>query len=232
MIAEPPLVSVIVPVLNEASALPAALDHLAALEGLYEVIVVDGGSSDASVDAASQHPLRPWVVGSARGRGRQMNEGARLAAGEILLFLHADSRLPARAYEQICAACADTNVAGGNFALRFDGGDRFSRLLGRVYALQRRLGVYYGDSSIWLRRETFKRLGGFRPLPIMEDYDLVRRLERSATTRCLPGPALTSARRWQGLGLTRTVASWVLIRWLFIAGASPRRLAAFYPHVR
>jgi rSAM/selenodomain-associated transferase 2 len=232
MSAPAPLVSVIVPVLNEAAVLPATLDHVAGLEGLFEVLVADGGSRDASVGAALCHPLRPWVVTSERGRACQMNEGARQAAGDVLLFLHADSRLPDDAYAQIAAALADAEVAGGNFALRFDGGDRFSGLLGRVYALQRRIGIYYGDSSIWLRREAFERLGGFRPLPVMEDYDLVRRLERSAKTRCLPGPAITSARRWQRLGLARTVASWVVIRWLFIAGASPRRLASLYPHVR
>jgi hypothetical protein len=130
------------------------------------------------------------------------------------------------------AALADPAVQGGNFALRFDGDDRFSRLLGAVYRLQRRLGIYYGDSAIWLRRHAFERLDGFRALSIMEDYDLVRRLERSGETRCLAGPATTSARRWKRLGLIRTVASWVVIRWLFIAGVSPQRLARLYPHAR
>jgi hypothetical protein len=123
-------------------------------------------------------------------------------------------------------------VLGGNFALRFDGGDRFSRVLGAWYALQRRAGVYYGDSAIWLRRTSFERLGGFRALPIMEDHDLVRRLECAGRTACLRGPAVTSARRWKRLGLPRTIASWVLIRWLFIAGAPPARLVRMYPHVR
>jgi hypothetical protein len=120
----------------------------------------------------------------------------------------------------------------GNFTLRFDGGDRFSRVLGAWYALQRRARVYYGDSAIWLRRDTFDGLGGFEPLPIMEDYDLVRRLERAGRTTCLPGPVVTSARRWQRLGLPRTVASWVLIRWLFLAGAPRARLARLYPEAR
>jgi hypothetical protein len=105
-------------------------------------------------------------------------------------------------------------------------------LLGWWYALQRRAGIYYGDSAIWLRHRLFKELGGFRELPIMEDYELVHRLEHSGRRACLPGPAVTSARRWQRLGLPRTIASWVLIRWLFLAGAPPARIARFYPRVR
>ena len=132
----------------------------------------------------------------------------------------------------MAGALADPRVIGGNFELRFDGADRFSRLLGGWYALQRRAGVYYGDSAIWVRARTFRQLGGFRPLPIMEDYDFVRRLERRGSTRCLPGPAVTSARRWQRLGIPRTVFAWVAIRWLFLAGVDPKRLARIYPHTR
>jgi cellulose synthase/poly-beta-1,6-N-acetylglucosamine synthase-like glycosyltransferase len=161
-----------------------------------------------------------------------MNAGARVADGEALLFLHVDTRLPPDAHTSLTGALADPAVLGGNFAVRFDGADRFSRLLGAWYALQRRAGVYYGDSAIWLRRSAFELLGGFRPLSIMEDYDLVRRLERRGHTACLPGPATSSARRWQELGLPRTIASWVAIRWLYLAGVAPERLARLYPHAR
>jgi cellulose synthase/poly-beta-1,6-N-acetylglucosamine synthase-like glycosyltransferase len=171
-------------------------------------------------------------VRAVRGRAGQMNAGAAVANGEALVFLHADTRLPDRAYAELRRALADPDVVGGNFELRFDGSDRFSRVLSEWYALQRRAQVYYGDSAIWLRRETFERLGGFRPLQIMEDYDLVRRMERTGRTARLAGPAVTSARRWQHLGLARTIASWVVIRWLFVAGASPARLARLYPHIR
>jgi rSAM/selenodomain-associated transferase 2 len=225
-------VSVIVPVLDEAATLPRLLDGLRALPGCWELIVVDGGSSDATARLARDHVSAPLVFEAARGRSVQMNDGARRATGDVLLFLHADTQLPANAYELLMAALADPAVQGGNFALRFDGDDRFSRLLGAVYRLQRRLGIYYGDSAIWLRRHAFERLDGFRALSIMEDYDLVRRLERSGETRCLAGLATTSARRWKRLGLIRTVASWVVIRWLFIAGVSPQRLAHLYPHAR
>jgi hypothetical protein len=157
-----------------------------------------------------------------------MNEGAREARGDPIVFLHADTRLPTTAY----ASLTTTHARGGNFALRFDGGDRFSRVLGAWYRVQRRLGVYYGDSAIWLRRATFDALTGFNQVPIMEDYELARRLEHQFTTACLPGPAVTSARRWRALGIPRTVLSWVVIRWLFLAGVPPERLARLYRRAR
>lgn len=226
------LVSIIVPVLNEEAMITSLLDHLAGLPGRWEVVVVDGGSSDHTRTLALAHPTGPVVVDAPRGRANQSNAGANRAGGEVLLFLHADTRLPRDAHANLFDALTDPTVIGGNFALRFDGGDRFSRLLGAWYALQRRTGVYYGDSAIWLRTSAFERLGGFRPLPIMEDYDLVRRLEKTGRTVCMRGPAVTSSRRWQRHGLARTIASWVAIRWLYLAGVSPERLARLYPRIR
>jgi len=226
-----PLVSIVVPVLDEAVAIPALLDDLAELYGRFEVVVADGGSRDASAEMAREHPLGPRVV-TARGRARQLNAGAGAARGEALVFLHADTRLPYDAYTSLCRALRDHEIVGGNFALRFDGGDRFSRALGAWYAVQRRLGIYYGDSAVWVRRGTFEALGGYRDLAIMDDYDFVRRLERRGRTVCLPGPAVTSARRWQRIGLGRTIASWVVIRWLYLAGVSPQRLSALYRTAR
>ncbi|MHB8532882.1 MAG: TIGR04283 family arsenosugar biosynthesis glycosyltransferase [Solirubrobacteraceae bacterium] len=227
-----PLVSIIVPVLDEERAITGLLDHLAALPGLLEVIVADGGSGDATRELAAEHPSRPHVLQAPAGRAGQMNAGAAVARGEALLFLHADTRLPADACLSIMAALTEPAIVGGNFALRFDGDDRFSRLLGGWYELQRRVGVYYGDSAIWLRHSAFEELGGFRPLAIMEDYDLARRLQRTGRTLCLAGPAVTSARRWRRLGLPRTIASWVAIRWLFLAGVPSHRLIRLYPNAR
>lgn len=227
-----PLVSVIVPVLDEASELPRALDALAALPGRWEVLVADGGSCDETVAIAEAHPLGPRVLRVAGGRARQQNAAAAAARGEVLVFLHADSRLPADAYSSLAAALRDASVAGGNFALRFTPPDVFGRVLGAWYAAQRGAGVYYGDSTLWLRRSSWAALGGFRALPIMEDYDLVRRLERTARTACLPGPATTSGRRWRRLGIARTVASWVVIRWLWIVGVPAERLARMYRPAR
>ena len=162
------------------------------------------------------------------GRAAQLNAAAALATGHLLVFLHADSRLPLDAH----ALLTRTRARGGNFALRFDGDDRFSRVLGAVYAMQRGFGLYYGDSTVWCEPALFAELGGYRELPIMDDYDFVRRLERATPPTCLPGPATTSSRRWRALGAPRTFLVWTVIRWLYLAGVPPARLARLYRRVR
>jgi uncharacterized protein len=228
----PPLVAVVVPVLEEARTLAATLDHLATLDGAFETIVVDGGSGDGTAEIARAHPLAPRVLVERGGRARQLNAGAAATRASLLCFLHADSRLPPDGIASLRAALRDPDLAGGNFALRFDGDDRFSRVLTMWYRVQRRAGVYYGDSTIWVRAATFAALGGYRELPIMDDYDFVRRLERHGRTACLPGPATTSARRWKAVGVPRTILSWVVIRWLWLAGVPAERLARLYRRAR
>ena len=192
------------------------------------MVVADGGSADGTAALARGHASRPTVLTVEGGRATQLNAAAEVASGGLLLFLHADSRLALDAH----ALLARTPARGGNFALRFDGEDAFSRVLGSVYALQRRFGLYYGDSTVWCETALFAELGGYRPLPIMDDYDFVRRMERTTATACLPGPARTSVRRWRAMGAPRTVFSWVVIRWLYLAGVSPARLARLYRRVR
>jgi rSAM/selenodomain-associated transferase 2 len=226
------LVSVIVPTLDEERELPRVLDHLAALPGDWEVVVADGGSRDATLALARAHPRVDGVVEAGGGRAAQLNAGVAATAGDPIVFLHADSRLPFGAHAALRGAARQRGPVGGNFALRFRGTGAFPHALGAVYALQRRLGFYYGDSSVWARRASVAALGGFRALPIMDDYDFVRRLERLGPTACLPGPATTSARRWERAGVARTVFSWVVIRWLFVAGVEPARLAGLSRHVR
>jgi rSAM/selenodomain-associated transferase 2 len=230
--ASSPLVSVLIPTLDEARELPGLLDALAALPGRWELVVADGGSRDATAALASAHPAAPLVIEARGGRAAQLNAAAQAARGDVLLFLHADSRLPCDAYASLAEAWRMPGVTGGNFVLRFDGDGAFERILGAIYRFQRRHGLYYGDSSIWVRREAFDALGGYREIAIMDDYDFVRRLERLGRTRCLPGPATTSARRWRTMGIPRTVLAWFLIRWLYVGGVSPARLVRLYRVVR
>ena len=225
-----PLVSAIVPTFDEERELAAALDRLAALDGRWEVIVADGGSRDRTVAIARERGVR--VIAEGEGRAAQLNAAARAAAGELLVFVHADSRLPAGAYAVLREATGDPLVLGGNFALRFDGNDRFAFFMTLFYRLHRCFGRYYGDSSIWVRREVFDGLGGFAPVPFMDDYDFVRRLEASGPTACLPGPATTSPRRWRERGLIRTILSWTVLRLAFRLGVRPERLARVYTRVR
>lgn len=225
-----PLVSVIVPTFNEERELPATLDRLVALEGRWEVLLADGGSSDGTREIARRRGVA--VIAKGESRAAQLNAAAAAASGEVLLFHHADSRLPANAYARLAAAAHEPDIVGGNFVLRFEGEDRFAFVMAVTYWLHRSLGHYYGDSSPWVRRELFERLGGFRPLPIMDDLDFIRRMERSGRTVCLPGPAFTSPRRWRAIGVSRTLFSWFVIRGLFWAGVPPERLAALYARVR
>lgn len=225
-----PLVSVIVPTYDEETALPGTLDRMAALPGRWEILLADGGSRDRTAAIAAERGVR--VIAAGGGRAAQVNAAARASRGEILLFLHADSRLPLGAYDALCAALRDRSLIGGNFVLRFDGNDRFAFFLTFLYRLHRRFRRYYGDSSIWLRRETFDEIGGFRPVPFMDDYDLVRRLEAAGQTACLPGPAFTSPRRWRELGLVRTILSWMVLRLLFRLGVRPEAVGALYRRAR
>lgn len=226
-----PDVSVVVPVYDEEAELPDLLDELTSLPGHFEVVVVDGGSTDATRRIAQNHPVGARLVDSQQGRARQLNAGASVARGAVLLFLHADTRLPRNAIPRVVAA-TESGVDGGNFDLAFDGGDRFSRVNECVRRFERRHGIYYGDSAIFCSREAFTALDGYRPFPIMEDYDFARRLERTHRTTCLPGPVVTSARRWKEHGIVRTVAVWSTIRWLYLAGVPADRLARLYRHVR
>jgi rSAM/selenodomain-associated transferase 2 len=223
------LVSIIVPTLNEATTmrdLAAALDRL---RGEFEVIVCDGGSADATVGIALQCGLR--VIEAPRGRGSQMNAGAKLAKGETLLFLHSDTRLPEDALERVGDALDDENVCGGNFSLIFGGDTREAWLLTRIYPLLRLGGMLYGDSAIFVRRGVFESLGGYREYPIFEDCDLYRRMRRLGKFVRLNACATTSSRRFEGRFI-RTFALWSLMQMLYWLGVNPNLLNRLYKPLR
>jgi rSAM/selenodomain-associated transferase 2 len=227
----PPRVSIIIPTLNEEKIIARTLVSLRRLEGEFEIILVDGGSRDRTRDLAvttlKQFP-QGQLIESPRGRGPQMNAGARAACGAVLLFLHADTVLPADAIRQVGNVMKNSKIIGGNFALMFDGRDVWSRAFTRIYNWRRRFGIYYGDSAIFVRREVFDRLGGFIDAPIMEDYDFCRKLERAGETALIESPAITSSRRWGRWRTVYVLMIWVLLQWLYLIGARPEGMGWIY----
>jgi rSAM/selenodomain-associated transferase 2 len=192
-----------------------------------EVIVADGGSPDGTARIAEEAGAR--VVHAPKGRGAQLDAGARAATGDVLLFLHADARLPEAAREAIIDALRSPDVQGGNFFVRFEPATRAARLFTWANHVRREwLSIYYGDSAPFVRRSVYIALGGFKPLPIFEDYELVRRLERRGLTAYVRDVEVrVSARRFQQAPL-RTLGIWTMLQTLYSVGVSAHRLARFY----
>lgn len=223
-------VSIVIPTLNEARAIGATLDAISKLSGRHELLVVDGGSEDQTVDIVRRAGIPAMTC--ERGRGRQMHQGALTASADVLWFLHADTHPPSDAIDRILEALAQTSVVGGNFALHFDGGTRPARLLTRVYPWFRLLGLCYGDSGIFVRTAVYREIGGFHPYPIFEDLDLIQRLKRRGRFVHLPCELVTSSRRFEGRSFTRTFARWTAMQVLFWAGVHPNVLGRYYSDVR
>ena len=224
-------ISIIIPVYNEQAVINATLAHLAALPGPAprEVIVVDGHPQASTLpDIEGKWAVRRLTA--AAGRGRQMNRGASAATGAVLLFLHADTLLPPGALAMIAALLADGRLAAGAFDLDIDSPRRALKAIARTASLRSRLtGIPYGDQAIFVRQTVFAALGGYREIPIMEDVDLMRRLKRRGQRIGVVDAAVTtSARRWLKEGIVfGTLRNWTLMS-LYLAGASPHRLARFY----
>ena len=218
--------SVIIPALNEAAGIEAAIGRAWDLAPC-EVIVVDGGSSDATVQTARQ--CQCILLESPRGRAVQQNLGSQHAQGDVLLFLHADTWLDAAGIEQIEAAFADPKVVSGAFRQCIDAPGMRYRCLERGNALRVQLrGLPYGDQGIVIRRETFERMGRFPEVRLLEDWLFMRQLRRSAWPVLMPGPLHVSARRWQKHGVLRqTLRNWSILAAASL-GVSPDRLADYY----
>lgn len=226
----PPAISVIVPTLNEVHALGATLAALDQIRGCIEVIVVDGGSKDGTQNIASAHDAR--LVNAECGRGCQMDAGARLARGEVLWFVHADTLVPEDAAIQIIEALGDAKVVGGHFVVRFDGVSQAARFLTWLYPYLRWLGLCYGDSTMFVRREVYERAGGFQPFPIFEDLDLLRRLWRRGRMVRMPATVVTSSRRFEGRSFGLTFLRWAALQLAYWLGVSPHTLGRLYAPIR
>ena len=219
--------SVILPVLDEATGIATALAALAPLRQRgHELIVVDGGSRDGTRERC--RGLADRVLEAACGRARQMNAGAAQACGEVLLFLHADSQLPPGAATQIAAALA-AGARWGRFDVRIEGRSPMLRVV--AAAMNRRsrwTGIATGDQAIFVQRALFEQIGGYPDQPLMEDVELSRRLRRVAWPACLRDRVSTSGRRWETRGVWRTILLMWALRWRYWRGASPEVLARAY----
>jgi rSAM/selenodomain-associated transferase 2 len=223
--------SVIVPMLNEASAIAATLDAIRASAPTAEIIVVDGGSDDSSVEIA--RPRCDLLIESPRGRARQMNIGAAAASGDAFVFVHADTIMPPRFAGDIEGALRDPAFVGGRFDLQFDETASAYRALGALISLRSRLmRTATGDQAIFVRREVFERMGGFPEIELCEDVAFARQLKRAGRVACLESRVTTSARRWRRDGLIRTVLRMWTIKSLFLAGVPPQWLKRHYADTR
>ena len=217
-------VSIIMPVLNEAELI---VDRLVQLKnsqsGDYEIIVVDGGSDDATVESAQG--VADQLVQSSRGRANQMNTGAAHARGEVFLFLHADTSLPAGAINLLATA----NHPWGRFDVRLSGEHFMFRLIERMMNFRSRLtGVATGDQAIFVSRALFNKVGGFPEIELMEDVALSKILRRHAQPLCIRQRVTTSSRRWRQHGIVKTIMLMWWLRLLYFIGVSPARLAQMY----
>lgn len=225
-----PELSLVIPVLSEAENISESIAHIRELDadGTAEIIVVDGDPRGSTVRAIRNEGVRTAIA--EKGRARQMNHGAALATGDILLFLHADTRLPSCAFALIRSAMNDKRFVGGAFDLGFDTKRAIFRITERYVFLRTRLTkVPFGDQAIFIRREYFGKIGGYRDLPIMEDVELMRRIRKRADSiHIIPLKVRTSVRRYEQEGiLSCTLRNW-LLQLSYALGIPPERLVKWY----
>jgi rSAM/selenodomain-associated transferase 2 len=223
-------ISVVIPTLNEEFSLPTTLAAVSRLKGVSEIIVVDGGSNDATLTIARKFGAR--IVQTEPSRGLQLHAGAKAATGDVFWFLHADTLPPGDADEQITKALEEKKTVGGNFEIRFDGESRAAKFLTRLYPKLRVLGLCYGDSAFFVRRAIYERSGGFPDLPLFEDVEFYRRVQQFGRFVNLKSFVTSSSRRFENRSFVLTFARWSLFQGLYWLGVSPRILAKRYAHIR
>lgn len=219
-------ISIIIPTLNEANVIEKTITRLPKSEQV-EILVVDGGSSDGTDEMARELGAR--VLSTAPSKAKQMNSGAAEARGEVLLFLHADTRLPEKFEEKVMKAAAHQGFCAGAFTLGIDSEDWRMRFIERVANWRARFfKMPYGDQALFVSRRLFQEIGGFADYPIMEDFELIRRLKKKGRIAILPESVKTSPRRWQNFGVFRTWLLNQIIIGAYFIGIPPRRLASWY----
>ncbi len=220
--------SVVIPALNEAAGISAVLHALAPLAARgAQLLVADGGSVDGTVTLAQVGGAQ--IVHAPRGRALQMNAGAQQATGEVLLFLHADTRLPPDADRLIAQALANGPQVWGRFDVRIEGQPRMLRVIAAFMNWRSRWsGIATGDQALFMTRAAFDAVGGFPVQPLMEDIEMSKRLLKLSRPACLRARVVTSGRRWETQGVWRTVLLMWRLRLAYWRGAAPERLAALY----
>jgi len=228
MASSPGDLAIIVPILNEAHTLPDLLDHLQHWRSRgAEVVIVDGGSEDHSAEIAQNRGFT--VINGPKGRALQMNAGARASHTGHLLFLHADSRLPANADQRVMAALNGSDLAWGRFDVRIDGQSPMLPVVAWFMSRRSRLtGIATGDQALFMTRNAFNRAHGFPEQPLMEDIEISRRLKQIAAPVCLHDKVTTSGRRWDTRGSWRTIWLMWQLRWAYWRGTPAEQLAERY----
>lgn len=222
-------ISIIIPILNEAKILEKTLSQLQLTQGCYELIIVDGGSTDGSICIAEKYGK---VLTSERGRAKQLNIGAAAATGDILLFLHADVWLEPGALAAVETALS-LGYIGGGFQQKIDGKSILYRMIEIAGNIRGRyLKVFYGDSGIFLARANFDKIGGFPEIPILEEMEFSKGMRRLGKTTLVRPCIHISARRWETGGIVRTTLNNWLITLLYFLGVSLEKLARLYRHIR
>ena len=220
------MISVVIPTLNEATNITAAIESAFA-GGASEVLVVDGGSSDNTIPLAESAGAEILVTEA--NRARQLNAGAKVASGDVFLFLHADTTLPMGFRSAVERTLFSRNAALGAFTLAIDAKGAKYRVVEAVVAIRSRLSkLPYGDQAIFVRKTIFAKMGGFADIPLMEDYEFVRRIGRGGRVSILPLRVVTSGRRWERLGVVRTAVLNFFIILAYHLGVAPKRLACWY----
>jgi rSAM/selenodomain-associated transferase 2 len=222
--------SIIVPALHESDKINSLVEHLEGLERSRdaEMIVVDGNPNGDTIQAIGSDRVKKMVA--PKGRARQMNAGASMAKGEILIFLHADTELPCNALKSINSAMAQGRYVGGALQLDFNSEKIRFRMLARLASLRCLLTrIPYGDQAIFIERDYFSALGGYKDIPIMEDVELMRRIKRKGDKICIvPEKVKTSPRRWEQEGFVYVNVRNAILFASYMLGVSPEKLASFY----
>lgn len=224
------MISVIVPTFNEEKTIVESIMRLKQMRGTCEIIVVDGGSTDKTVERAEPHAK---VIRSDKGRANQMNAGAKASMGDVLWFVHSDSRVDEESLNHIQSACL-SGVDAGCFSLSFyDYDASFMKALAFTSNLRAKyLKLMFGDQGIFVRKAVFDRLNGFKTIPIMEDWDLSKRLYACCSVRILSSKIGTSGRRFEEGGALRTLLKMHWIKWKYVRGMPPEELIEYYREIR